>query len=414
MIPQRFQVVIIGGGSAGTAAAVASASRGMHTLLIEKKPYGGGNATAAEVGTICGLFHQNKQEADWLVKGYAKYFAERLDEDPLIHSTTNLHGIHFLPYRIKDFKDLVVDELQNAKVEVWWNATICSITTEKNSLHLANIEKNGTIVPIAFDAIVDCTGNASICEMIQHTMIQENEYQASARVFTIEGMDPDDEQVVQLIIWRALTKAIRNGILPETYNHIYPIQGSFVNGKGSFKLSIPIPVTHKSGNIKELKSYSEEAIEQIFHYLKNEVPAFHNATLVSIADEVGIRTGPRPKGDEILTGKHVLEAIKCKDTIARSAWPIEEWTLDQKVIMKHVPEKDYYDIPVGCLTSPEFRNLFFAGRAISADREAIASARVMGVCLQTGYAAGILAASLAKGEDLSKALDLIQKKQILY
>jgi 2-polyprenyl-6-methoxyphenol hydroxylase-like FAD-dependent oxidoreductase len=230
MIPQRFQVVIIGGGSAGTAAAVASASQGMHTLLIEKNPYGGGNATAAEVGTICGLFHQNKQqEAEWLVKGYAKYFAERLDEAPLIHSTSNIYGVHFLPYRVEDFKNLVLEELHNAKVEVWWNATIRSISTEKNSLHRANIEKNGALVPIEFDAIIDCTGNASICEMIQHTMIQENEYQASARVFTIEGMDPGEEQVIQLIIWRALTKAIRNGILPGTFNLVYPVHGSFVN-----------------------------------------------------------------------------------------------------------------------------------------------------------------------------------------
>lgn len=415
MIPLKFQVVIIGGGSAGTAAAVASAAEGLHTLLVERNPYGGGNATAAEVGTVCGLFHQSKKkETEWLVGGYTKYFAERLVESPLIRANSNVHGMHFLPYRVEEFKELVSEELNKASIEVWWNSTIHSISKEKKRITAIHIKKNGVLVPVVFDAIIDCTGNASVCELAEHAMIHDSEYQASARVFTIDGMEQDDEQLIQLIIWRSLTKAIRNGELPESFNQIYPVQGSFGKGRGSFKLSIPIQVTHQSGNKSSLMSYSEDAIIRIFSYLKKEIPAFEHASLASIADDVGIRTGPRPIGDAILTDNHVLQTMKCADSIARSAWPIEEWTVEQKLKIQHLPDGEYYDIPVGCLTSPEFSNLFFAGRAISAERAAIASARVMGTCLQTGFAAGMLAAIISKGGDRATALDLIQKKQILY
>jgi succinate dehydrogenase/fumarate reductase flavoprotein subunit len=83
MVVFTYDIVIIGAGSAGIAAAVAASEQNRKVLVIEKQSYGGGKATAAEVGTICGLFHQGKHPCPtWLAAGFARKFTEKfLDAD---------------------------------------------------------------------------------------------------------------------------------------------------------------------------------------------------------------------------------------------------------------------------------------------------------------------------------------------
>src|SRR5690606_5812989 len=113
-----------------------------------------------------------------------------------------------------------------------------------------------------------------------------------------------------------------------------------------------------------------------------EVAPFAHATLDHIADEIGLRTGFRPVGNYTLTEEDVLGGAKFPDAIADCCWPIEEWLEDIKVHMHYLPEGTSYQIPSGCLESPEHPNLFFAGKNIAASHRAIGSARVMGICLQ--------------------------------
>ena len=92
--------------------------------------------------------------------------------------------------------------------------------------------------------------------------------------------------------------------------------------------------------------------------------------------------------------------------------PIEEWGQQLRVTMRYFNVDDFYQVPAGCLQSNHIENLFFAGRNISASDGAIASARVMGICLQTGYAAGSLAAASALNLPKSEAIKDIQNDQL--
>ena len=112
----------------------------------------------------------------------------------------------------------------------------------------------------------------------------------------------------------------------------------------------------------------------------------------------------------MLTEADVLECKKSKHAIANGAWPIEEWGQDKRVHMRYFEENNYYQIPADCLISQTLSNLFFAGRIISASDAAIASARVMGICLQTGYAAGKLAAGYCLKIPVDQTITMIQKE----
>jgi len=80
--------------------------------------------------------------------------------------------------------------------------------------------------------------------------------------------------------------------------------------------------------------------------------------------------------------------------------------------MRYFKLDDYYQVPADCLQSNSIDNLFFAGRNISATDGAIASARVMGICLQTGYAAGCLAAATGPHLSLKDAVKELQNEQL--
>ena len=79
--------------------------------------------------------------------------------------------------------------------------------------------------------------------------------------------------------------------------------------------------------------------------------------------------------------------------------------------MRYFNYDDFYQIPADCLKSNSLSNLFFAGRNISATDGAIASARVMGICLQTGFAAGALAANQIANTPEIDTIRAIQLKQ---
>jgi predicted flavoprotein YhiN len=70
---------------------------------------------------------------------------------------------------------------------------------------------------------------------------------------------------------------------------------------------------------------------------------------------------------------------------------VEQWGADGKTKVRFLPENEFYEIPARSLRAAKIKNLFMAGKTISADVDAIASARVMGCCLATGAAAAKLA-----------------------
>lgn len=413
MVGFSYDIIIIGAGSAGLAAAVAASEQNKKVLVVEKQSFGGGKATAAEVGTICGLFHQGKSlKPTWLAAGFARKFAEKFMDEKASNLISSDEGLQYIHYDVKRFRELVEDQFSVHQIDVWYNSELISVQANSDTLTSIVVLKENEKVEVKGNAFVDCTGNASVSERMDSERITSLDYQAASRVFSIEGLALDSEKVLSLALWRAIVRGINEGALPAYFSQVYIVQGSLKDGKASIKFTIPIRVTHDQENLNALNARSIEMIHLLVNYLKYQ-SGFSTINLVAIAEEVGVRTGPRPKGKVVITGEDVINARKWPDTIARGAWPVEKWSIEKKVELVYLQDGTYYDIPVGCLLSPTIKNLFFAGRMISADETAIASARVMGICLQTGYAAGILASCLSNGSSQAAAVELIQSKQIL-
>jgi hypothetical protein len=415
MNAKQTDILIIGGGSAGVAAAIGAARQGLKVIMVEKNEYAGGKATAAEVGTICGLYHyQPGQQAGYLVAGFAYDFAETLRKLSGSEPLQNACGLQYLPYQVDAFKMLCEQLLHDHSVEVLFGAELVQVKMKGNELEAADFNYQDKQLRIHASAFVDCTGHSQVSQLARLPLITSEQYQAAAQVFTITGIRSTllTEQSLGLILAKALRTGVINGKLDAAFERLYIVPGSLRHQTVSLKLGLPIAVTYCRDNLQQLANCAKQMVEKLSAYLCSELDIFENARLHHIAPEPGIRVGYRSMGKYILAEADVLEARKFDNAIANCSWPVEEWMLDKRVKMNYLPTGDYYQVPAGCLISNSANNLFFAGRNISASDAAIASARVMGACLQTGYAAGALAAAQVQQLPMHEAIAALQQEQL--
>lgn len=384
-------ILIVGGGVAGIAAAV-GASQNNDALLIDANGYLGGNATVSEVGTICGLYHFSFEEnSSFIVDGFPKEFAERIQKRSNSKPIRNKVGLHYLPYDTNAFKTVALDILIENKIKYLLNSRVIDIQLNNDEIKSVMIEVGGKKRKIRCSSVVDCSGVGIISEMAGQPLLKSGMYQSAAIVFKINNIDISSEFGINVLMTKHIKMINSNGEKNKSFHSAHVIPGSFKNGSASFKLGIPIKVTDERKNHDYLKETGEKLVHELYELMKAEIAAFRLSKLVHIADDIGIRVQKRPIGKYILQESDITECRKFPDAIAKSAWPIEEWGDDLKVSISTVKENDWYEIPKQTLLSKSIPNLFFGGKNISATDRAIGSARVMGVCLQTGYAAGKLA-----------------------
>lgn len=407
---KETDIVIIGAGSAGIAAAVAVARKGLTCAVIDSNPYPGGNATAAEVGTICGAYaYSDEAVVKFIAGGFLKEFTENIQKNSGTETIQD-HGLKYLPYDKLKFKEICLNFLKNSKISSFFESKITKIESNSGKVESVAFTTQQKSESFLCKAIIDCSGNGISHKLLQKPLVPDEKFQAAALVFSLKNVKEANEKKLGFIIMKTLSSGIAKGLLPEYCNRVYVVQGSLKNNDVSLKVGIPAEVSDKEDSPVQLKNLGREMIQIVYKYLKNNSEAFQNAELEHIADQAGVRTSARPLGKYLLTEYDVTRCRKFDDYIALGSWPIEIWSQSHRVEMKFFELNAYYHIPAGSLCSMAFDNLFFAGRNISADAGAIASARVIGTCLQTGYAAGILATANVKNQTESSAIIEIQNQ----
>jgi hypothetical protein len=386
-------VLVTGGGSAGIAAAVAASRKGASVVLLEKNGFIGGKATAAYVGTICGLYYCNQNGiSSYVSDGFAREFAEKLIKKSGTLPVSNKQGLHFLPYHSFDFKILCDEFIHSEKIKVFFHSVVSDLKKDNGKIISVKAVSYDRVIRIQPKTVIDCTGEALLSTLSGSKVIESESYQSPAQVFSMEGIEALSEANLSLIILKEFQKAISEGILSDEFSNVSLVPGS-LNGKRVYlKIGISFKINNKTNKISPLELKARSMVATVVQFLKDKTEAFRNARIGEVAPEVGVRTGRRHMGKYILTKEDVLTCKKTIHSAGRGAWPIEFWEFGKRVHLDFFEFDDYYDIPKDCLISSEITNLFFAGRNISSTEEAIASARVIGTCLQTGYTAGEIAA----------------------
>ncbi|HKW28564.1 MAG TPA: FAD-dependent oxidoreductase [Verrucomicrobiae bacterium] len=408
-------VLVIGGGAAGVAAATAAGRAGVKVVLLERYGFLGGLATTAQVGTICGLYLRDTTgaEATPVGGGFPQEFASRLqpaaDTRPVRVMDTGLWILPYPPPAFAHVANAVVSDAKN--VTVILHATVAEAQAEGSRLN--QVRALAWNEPLLFrpNAVVDCTGEATAAALAGANAENGGTDQAPALVFVLENADPGLAQRGLLEVRRELHWAVENGTLPALCERLSLVPGTGAHGRVAFKLTL-LPAEPDRALWQQVTDWERESralLEPLRQFLVEKVASCRNARLDSVAPQLGVRSGRRILGRARLTDEDVLGTRKFPSGIARGCWPMERWTKSPRPEMTYFTERDYYEIPVDCLRAVELDNVWVAGRCFSATTGAMTSARVIGTALATGWAAGTAAAFQATGRPIDDAVAAIRK-----
>ncbi len=374
MNTQSYDTVVIGGGAAGVAAAVGASKTGNSVLLLEKSEQLGGLATGAEVGTICGLYLNSNDDSfqfnvDEFTENFSKDIGQLSHTKPIVNSA----NLKFLPYSIEIFRNHCETILNKKNASYSVDCEVVDVVCSGAEITSLKYIQNGIEQNVNVKKVVDASGASIVSRLLGEELTEPSFSQTITQIFTIHNLNFSSEQNLALVLLMNFKK--------NNDHDLSIVPGSYSLNQVSLKLNFKSAISPD-----EAKSN----VKHVFAQLKSSIIGFKNAELLSIASQIGLRIGTRPVGKYTLTKEDVISCRKFENSIANGNWPIEQWDAEKGLILEKLKENDFYQIPGACLESKNFSNLFFAGRNISATDEAIASARVIGTCLQTGYAAGRL------------------------
>jgi hypothetical protein len=328
---------------------------------------------------------------------FSKFFLEVLSKSPGVFKPYHYQdGLHIIPYEWTALRYIYSQLLHEWGIDVHLNATVSRVSAKDNRIDEIIINENKIIQA---NAIIDCSGNAIISQLANLETIKDESYQAASQIFRLKNLSEVNEYALNLALKKAVIKFEKVMNWPASHRSLSVVQDSIRNNAVDLKLTIPEVITDKI-NFENLTAKATETIHKLMDVLKKEIKSLEYADVETIFPLPGFRVLQRSKGKYMLTEEDVMRCKKSDQSIAVGTWPIEEWDYDGKVKMQFFDEDDGYHIPADCLVSNQLENLFFGGRNISATSKAMASARVMGTCWQTGYAAGKLSCTKNQSEFL--------------
>jgi hypothetical protein len=243
-------------------------------------------------------------------------------------------------------------------------------------------------------AVVDASGVGAVVRAVNPDLMQQSTKRAAGGlIFSMCGVEPKALEFPRgLAILRALREAAECGSLPASCGKTW-LDSGVQDTEAYVKLFVPLPENWSDRESRgEITRLARETQTAVVEFLKQR-PEFARAR-VCRAGELGVRDGGRVHGEYCLTVDDVRAGRKFEDAACRAYWPIEYWDPDNGVSLEYLPGGSWYDIPMRALKVKGMHNLWVAGKCLSADPLAQASARVVGTCWAMGEAAGKAAAGL--------------------
>jgi hypothetical protein len=405
-------VVVVGGGAAGLAAACTAARQGLKVILLERYGFCGGAAVAGLSGTICGLYLARPGAAgkpDKIVFGFVDEFIAAMNSRQGLTSPVRYGDTYTLVHEPLAWRETGDELVQLHGVQVIYHATVIGVHMEGGERveGVRAFTKQG-VFDIRARITIDASGDADLFAMadLPTHVGQEGKVQNPTMIFRMGNVDVErfratygKDSIMPDAVAKAIIAANEAGTyrLPRAKAFLFPTPRdnellcncTRVIGRDGRELH---PLV--AADLTEAEIEGRRQVRQYWEFFRANLAGCENATVNDTGVQVGVRQTRQIAGMYTLQNQDVENGRKRSDAIARSAWPIELHS-GVKPRLSWLYE-DYYDIPLGCFVPPQGEALLATGRCLSAQHEAMASARVTAQCFSYGHAIGHAAALSVK------------------
>jgi glycine/D-amino acid oxidase-like deaminating enzyme len=393
-LPQvTCDVVVVGGGSAGICAAVASGRAGAKTVLVEAAAQVGGNTTTGGVN-FPGLFHAWGKQViagvGWdLVTNTVGLAGGALPD--FTQPTGAAHWKHQVTVNVPLFVALAEEALGKAGVAIHYHAAPMKIEKTPEGWRVVTAAAGDTRT-ILCKQLVDCTGNGAVAGLLGLERLQEKERQPGSSAYTLRP-NTDIKKLDAKALQERFAEAVKAGAVQRSDCRWGVMQylvgggnvGNYVEGADNSTADARTD-TNLRGRASMLRMY---------RWLKS-VPGLEKVELVGMSPEVGVRETYRVQGDYLITSGDYVSGRRWDDSVCYAFYPVDMHSQESGVQPAHLKEGVVPTVPLRALIPKGSRNLLVAGRCLSSDRLANAGLRVQATCMATGQAAGAAAALAAQ------------------
>ncbi len=396
-------VLVCGGGVAGTAAAVAAARNGADVVLVERYGFLGGNATA---GAVAQFNCWQTQAGRRVVAGLAAEVVARLQRMGAAgpHQTfvmSNGHKMDRIEYSPEVLK-LVLDELViEAGVRPLLHASLLGVSCDGRHIETVYVLTKSGVVAVHPRVLIDATGDIDALKHAGASFLALGDgesLQPATLMFRFGPIDFDRFDAVEPAEMAKLAhRGFQEGHLARAALHC--ARNPFSRDAWFNIGRLAVDATDALALAKAEMEGRQQAWRAV-RYLKQAVPGCGEGDLVAFGTQVGVRETRRVEGDHVLTAEELLEPRQFDDAVALGAYPIDIHPASGGGLTYRTFGDDHaYQIPYRSLIPTAFDNALSAGRGVSATHTALAAIRVMTISMAVGQAAGTAAALAVRSQD---------------
>jgi len=399
-----YDLVVCGGGPAGYMAAIAAAREGARTAIVEQYGFLGGMATAGYVMPLS----EFGWKGELVIGGIPWEMVQRLERMGGAFVEWPKGNVDF---DVELYKLCIQRMVLEAGVELYMHSTFidCEMTG-KTIDKVIIVNKNG-LESLSAKLFIDATGDADLSHMAGVPMQanEEGELQPLSFCFILSGVDTDSALMQRYMyhngkLGSSQCNPVREKLLAlkEAGADIPDFGGPWFNNV-MHSGSVAVNITRAAADSCDNRNFSKtecalrESIFTFAQLLKDNFPEFKDSYVSSTAPQAGVRESRRILGAHTISAEEYVQAYKYEDSVSRGAHQIDmHSSKGSGQVLKALTQPAY--VPYRALITNDFPNLIVAGRCLSADRQSLASLRVMGSCMGMGQAAGAAAAqSIRRG-----------------
>lgn len=383
-------ILVVGGGTAGTIAAIQAGRAGAQTVLIESGSQLGGTTTTGGVA-FPGIFHAWGKQIiggiGWeLVMDCVKLNGDKL---PNFSILPDRHWKHQVTINAPLYTLLAEEKCIEAGVNIRYYESPSQIEFKNGKWEVETVGK-GTRVKITCDQLIDCTGNALIASMAGFDVLREADTQPGSLVFRIGGYDYDSLDLTK--IPKQYHRFLRQNMLESQkrtsrehtfvpYSYVY-VPGADSTTSGTHTIANQQGRTTLLNLVRKLKSF----------------PGCENIKILDLKTETAVRETFRIDGMYKITHQDYVDGRVFKDSVSHSFYPIDLHREGKSIYQEFLKPNIVASVPLRALIPKRSQNFLVAGRCVSSDRLANSALRVQASCMGMGQAAGAAAALASRNK----------------